>query len=616
MTAKPLGTLLLRLAIRFEPDIVTSRQRTRRISQELGFDSQDQIRLATAVSELARNVFQYVGSGTIDFYYTNDSQQFFYVMVSDAGPGIKNAETILSGGYVSKTGLGLGLLGAKKLMDSFDLQTGANSGTTITIGKKVRKPAHFYSPDELDHFIKSLSSIEASNPFELLQNKNRDLSDALDNVRIAKTALTELNEELAATNRDVIALYAELDGQNISLNTTNEALLMAKREAEKANEAKSQFLSNMSHEIRTPLGIIQGFSELAMQDDLPKEQRIEFLKTVHRNAQSLTKLIGEILDLAKVEAGFIQVENTYFSLRDLIDEVIASFELKVKEKNLYLTYFFDDDCPLYISSDALRLQQILINVIGNALKFTSEGGVSISMRPSFSSLNGAPLMVNFLVKDTGIGLSSEQQSRLFQAFMQADNSTTRKYGGTGLGLSLSKKLAAALGGDLTIVESELGKGSTFNLSINADGLQVAPQIEQSETDIDSEAYVLNSTQLKDLNILLVEDSEDNQLLISTYLTQVGAHIDIAYDGIEGVRLARKNSYDVILMDVQMPNLDGFAATALLRAEGMLTPIIALTSLALKEDRERALAGGFTHYLTKPLDSRTLVETLKNLSLSR
>ena len=363
----------------------------------------------------------------------------------------------------------------------------------------------------------------------------------------------------------------------------------------------------MSHEIRTPLGIIQGFAELAMNEELPAAERRGFLQTIRRNSVNLTKLIGGILDLSKVESGVIELENTHFSLRELVSEVITSFELQARKKGLALIFSFEDNCPAFITSDLMRLRQILINVIGNSLKFTSQGEISLKLYSLPGELNQPSSFVQFLIKDTGIGITSENQSRLFQPFMQADSSTTRKFGGTGLGLSLSKKLAQALGGDLKLIESTPGQGSTFEVKIKTQNNLVNNDSSAAQILPDDESEPVHT--LNGMNVLLVEDSEDNQLLFSTYLIQAGAEVDIGADGHIGLSLARQKNYDVILMDVQMPNLDGFAATAILRAEGFSLPIIALTSHALKEDRDRALACGFSHYLTKPLDSNLLVETL-------
>ncbi|MBC7464877.1 MAG: response regulator [Bdellovibrio sp.] len=605
-----LGISLFRMEICFEPDVVASRLKTRFIASELGFDGQDQIRLATAVSELVRNVFQYVGTGYIEFFFSTNIPSFFYITVNDQGPGIKNLDHVLAGSYASPSGMGVGLTGTKKLMDYFDVQTDSTCGTQVTIGKKLKK--NTVTVRSVQNLILNLASFPAANPFEELQFQNRDLLNALEEVRAGKDDLANLNRELAETNRGVVALYAELDERAISLERANIALKVATELSELSNQEKTRFLANMSHEIRTPLGVIQGFADLALDPHLDPRKREDFLNTIRRNATNLTKLIGEILDLSKVEAGLIEIENRQFSLRDLVSDVMNSFEPAAKSKRITLSFFFERGCPHLIISDSLRLRQILINILSNALKFTLHGGISLIVKLQSVSADLENSVVRFEVKDTGIGLSPEQKTRLFQPFMQADSSTTRKFGGTGLGLSLSKKLAHAMGGDLVLIESTVDEGSTFALFINGGpalsthhggGLTMS-----SSTDV---APVF-SEQLRGLRVLLVEDSTDNQFLFSMYLTRVGAAVDVANDGVEGVQRATQNSYDVILMDVQMPNLDGFGATAQLRSQGCTLPIVALTAHAMKEDRERALRSGFTHYLTKPLDSVLLVHTLASM----
>lgn len=388
----------------------------------------------------------------------------------------------------------------------------------------------------------------------------------------------------------------------------------AMEEAEFANQAKTRFLSNMSHEIRTPLGIIQGFADLALDPTVKASERQEYLLTIKRNAHSLTKLLGEILDLAKIEAGRIEIEQTRFSLPDLVSEVLAAFNLQATEKGIALKFEIEGPFPEFVQSDSTRIRQILINMISNALKFTSKGGVSVTAKIQPQRSENTPVIVEFYVRDTGIGLNEDQRGRLFQAFSQADSSTTRKFGGTGLGLNLSKKLAQSLGGDLVLQESALHKGSTFKFHFNAGVLKTQDFADRFKVRPSQENYGPSkfSNELKGLKVLLVEDSVDNQMLFSTYLNQTGASVDLANDGLEGVNLARKNLYDVILMDVQMPNLDGYEATSILRSEGLKTPIVALTAHAMKEQRDHALSSGFSAYLIKPLNPLLLVETLSEL----
>ena len=395
---------------------------------------------------------------------------------------------------------------------------------------------------------------------------------------------------------------------------SEEAQRQAYEEAELANEAKSRFLANMSHEIRTPLGIIQGFADLAYDSEISAAERNNYLLTIKRNAHSLTTLLGEILDLSKIEAGKIELEMTSFSLTTLLSDLVTALQLQAKEKGVALTLEIEGSFPNLVETDSLRVRQVVLNLIGNALKFTERGGIAVVARVARQEV-GLPVLIEIEIRDSGIGLSPEQSSRLFAPFMQADNSTTRKYGGTGLGLNLSKRLAHALNGDLILASSALGEGSVFKLTfeagiIAAEGFSSAykPRAERAE-----KAFRAEQGELEGLKVLVVEDSPDNQILISRYLRRTGAEIAQAYDGREGVEKAREGHFDVVLMDIQMPIMDGYEAVRLLRGENFETPIIALTAHAFKEERDRALSHGFSDYLVKPINPSVLVQTLKDVS---
>ncbi|UYL07425.1 response regulator [Bdellovibrio sp. SKB1291214] len=381
--------------------------------------------------------------------------------------------------------------------------------------------------------------------------------------------------------------------------------------AKLANQAKSRFLSNMSHEIRTPLGVIQGFADLALEPGISEEERQSYLHTIKKNAISLTSLIGEILDLAKVEAGKMEIETIRFSLTQTLNEVVESFNLRANEKGLTLKLHTAEHTPEFINSDPTKFRQILVNLVGNALKFTEKGLVEINVGLTKNRNYLGHHVLEVKVKDSGIGLSKEQQGKLFEAFVQADSSTTRKFGGTGLGLNLSKKLAQSLGGDLYLYESSEGLGSTFGMVIDI-GLIKPEDYLRPKTS--SEGVKIENSMFSGMRVLLVEDIEDNQLLFSNYLRNLKASVDVAGDGMIALSCAEKNQYDVILMDIQMPNLDGYQTLKALRERGDNTPAIALTANALKEEREIALNLGFVNYLTKPLSAKTLVAALKEIQL--
>lgn len=381
---------------------------------------------------------------------------------------------------------------------------------------------------------------------------------------------------------------------------------IAKELAERANATKSAFLANMSHEIRTPLCAILGFSELLKETNLSDADREQHINTINRNGQALTRIIDDILDLAKVESGRLDVEEIDFSLFNLMTEVVDLFKEKANQKGIYLLLNIDGGVPDYISTDPTRLRQILINIIGNAVKFTATGGVGIQVKLN-QSIEGA-LRFAVYVKDTGPGLTDEQKKRLFKPFSQGDNTMTRQHGGTGLGLVLSQRLSQALGGGIAIEECTPGNGCTFVVTFVA---TVSKESNQNITEIKKiTSYPNKKLPLLDLRVLLVDDSIDNQFLVKRLLTKNGAYVDLAGDGVQAVEKALANSYDVVLMDIQMPNMDGYQAIEILDQKKYNRPVIALTAHAMLEDQTRTKAAGFAGHLTKPIDVNELIHEIK------
>ncbi|MGE3974380.1 MAG: response regulator [Bdellovibrionales bacterium] len=390
-------------------------------------------------------------------------------------------------------------------------------------------------------------------------------------------------------------------------------LIRAKDEASAANQAKTNFLANVSHEIRTPLGAVIGFAELMSNPQQSHEERLNCIATIRRNGDLLSRLIGDILDLSKIEAGHLEMEKTYFVLPELLAAVTDSLSYLASEKGIGLKLHLDTAIPKIIYSDPTRVRQILLNIIGNAVKFTSKGEVIVSVKMVAKDIEHKLLSVD--VTDQGHGITEEQAQKLFQPFIQADSSTTRKYGGTGLGLSLSRKLAKALGGDVILTESVVNKGSTFTITFDVGSLKnvmyvqkIAPINEVTQRQRQS---VLPN--LKGTRVLLVEDSIDNQELIAHILKLAEVDVDLANNGEEGVNKALKGDYDVILMDIQMPVLDGYKATQKLRSQSYQKPILALTAHALREERDRCLAVGFNDHLTKPINRKELFERIAQYS---
>jgi len=397
--------------------------------------------------------------------------------------------------------------------------------------------------------------------------------------------------------------FSELDLERIQAQ--NAEIEATKSEAERANLAKTSFLANISHEIRTPLGAIMGFVSLLRDEGRSQEDANTYLGVIDRNSHHVLRIIDDILDLTKVEVGKMVIEKTEFSLVEFLAEFASLFGFKARENGLTFEFSADTPLPENILSDPTRLRQILSNIVGNAIKFTEKGRVELLV-----SYNDGHL--EFRVTDTGRGISEEQRRTLFQAFSQADSSTTRRFGGTGLGLVLTKKLAQALGGDFDLVESKPGSGSVFEASIPTEmpvkamlvpikKFRIAPAVDDRE-----------HTSLKDFDVLVVEDSPDNQMLLRMILQKVGAKVTVANDGLEGIEQALAKRYDVILMDIQMPNRDGHETTRELRSKGYSGPIVALTAHAMKEEHERAMQSGFSHFMTKPIDRKSLLDLLEVL----
>ena len=414
----------------------------------------------------------------------------------------------------------------------------------------------------------------------------------------------------------------QLNAYAAAMAASNHALEQSNRRAEAANRTKSEFLANMSHEIRTPMTAILGYADiLAESVDRPEQQ--EAVQTIKRNSNHLLGLVNDILDLSKIEAGKVQVERLPVSPLAILGDVVSLMRVRAEAKKLPLKLEYFGPIPQTIQTDPTRLRQILVNLVGNAIKFTETGEVKIAVR--LVDRDTAEPKLQCEVIDTGVGMSPQNLEHLFQPFQQADASTTRKFGGTGLGLAISKRLAKLLGGDVT-ASSTPGKGSIFTLTIAIGPLEGIAMIDQpaeaiAQTAAKSKPAAAPQARLNG-RILLAEDGPDNQRMISFILRKVGAEVQICDNGQKAMEKAlatlpdwgrryddSQEPFDVILMDMQMPVMDGYEATRQLRQQGYTGPILALTAHAMKDDMQKCLDAGCDAYLTKPIEREQFLGTI-------
>jgi len=573
---------LLTMEVRYEHDVVLARQRARTIAAALKFDVQAQTRIATAVSEIVRNAFQYAGGGSIDFEIDNGTEKMLLITVRDHGKGIPNLDEILGGKYVSKTGMGVGMIGAKRLLDRFEVQTQPGKGTIVTLGKIVPFKFTRLSDSELHSLLATIERKPSENPYEELQQQNKELMRTLEELRARQAELAQLNRELDETNRGVVALYAELNDKADFL--------------QRASELKSHFLSNMSHEFRTPLNSILALSQILMDrmdGELTSEQEKQ-VTFIRRSAQDLTDLVNDLLDLAKVEAGRVTIRPTTFSVESLFSALRGMLR-PLLAQNSSVTLVFDDpvDMPELFTDEA-KVSQVLRNFISNALKFTERGEVRVSVR------NGHDDTVVFSVADTGIGIAPDDQPRIFKEWEQVEGKMQKTAKGTGLGLPLSKKLAQLLGGDVYL-KSQLGMGSTFFVvvPIRYAGATEAIYVPDVKRELDASK----------LPVLVVEDNREALFIYEKYLKGTEFQVVPAQDLKEARRALDEFKPIAIVLDVLLQGEHSWNLLQELK-QNPATKDIPVFVVTVVENQSKAMALGATAFHAKPIDRAWLLNQLQ------
>jgi signal transduction histidine kinase/AmiR/NasT family two-component response regulator len=418
---------------------------------------------------------------------------------------------------------------------------------------------------------------------------------------------SDITAELVAeqfSNLDVV--LKELSQSVETEKTLRQEMNIARKAAEAANEAKSDFLANMSHEIRTPMNGIIGMTDLVLGTDLKSDQKL-YLQMVKNSAARLLKVINDILDFSKMEAGKLRLDPIDFDLHETLENIIQMLTLRANKKNIRLSCEIDPTLPRNVHGDSNRLTQVIINLTNNAIKFTEQGSVCVRA-VSVPRINDSDLHIKFSIIDTGIGIPPEKQQTVFEAFCQADSSTTRKHGGTGLGLAISSQLVALMGSKIH-VDSIPGKGSTFWFIC-----RLRKGLDHTQNHVSQAAHLpqINYEAFRNVKVLLVEDEAINQMLMTALLTQSGFEVTAVENGEKAVEAVRKNDFQLILMDLQMPHMDGFEATRRIKAitdRPNLPPIIALTAHAMGKDREKCLQAGMDDYLSKPISQEELYRVL-------
>lgn len=561
-----------------EEDVVLARQRARQIAAHLGFDLQDQTRIATAVSEIVRNAYEYARGGRVDFAIGGGQ---FVITVDDKGPGIRDVNDILDGRYHSPTGMGLGIIGAKRLMEEFDIKSVAGKGTIVILAKRLPAKAKVDSA-----LLSKLSAGLTETSFgpivvRELQEQNHELLRTLETLRERQAELAQLNSELEDTNRGVVALYAELDDRAEYLR--------------KASDIKTRFFSNISHELRTPLNSIVSLASILLDridGDLSSEQEKQ-VTYIKRSAEELIDMVSDLLDLAKFEAGKITVKPEPFEVSAIFSAMRGAIKPMLHGKPVELIFDEQPDLPT-MNTDDKKVTQILRNFLSNAIKFTDTGEVVV-----FARTDGPNVV--FAVRDTGVGISLDDQEKIFEEWSQVDNPAQRRVKGSGLGLPLSRKLAELLGGRIWL-ESAPGKGSTFYLAIPA----------QYGGPAEATFVTFKSVEKPSVPILIVEDNFETLYSYEKFLQGSEFNVVPAKTIEESRRKLRDLHPAAIILDVLVGEETSWQFLQDIRdnPETRAVPVIVATVV---DNRTKAYSLGADEFAIKPVERMWLIEKLRRLT---
>ncbi|HEX3660096.1 MAG TPA: ATP-binding protein [Acidobacteriaceae bacterium] len=570
------------LLLRTERDVVQARQRAREVAAELGLDNQDQIRMATATSEIARNAFRYARNGRVQFAVGLDEPQYLEVTVSDAGSGIPNLDEILEGRYKSTTGMGMGILGTRRLMDDFAIDA-TPTGTTVRMVKHIPRHHAIFTQRTALELNQKLLERTPDSPYDEIEKQNLELLKTLQELRSRQEELELLNRELEDTNRGVVALYAELDERADYLR--------------RASELKTKFLSNVSHEFRTPLNSIISLSRLLldrMDGDLTAEQ-IRQVGFIESSARDLQELVNDLLDLAKVEAGKIRIRPKQFEVHELFSALKGMLKPLLADNTSVDLIFEDAEALPKLYTDEGKVSQILRNLISNALKFTPSGHVRVTAELTRDD------RIVFSVQDTGIGIPTEHHETIFREFSQVENPLQERHRGTGLGLPLCRNLALLLGGRIWL-ESQPGKGSTFCVAIPS--VYVGEAVEAQEAD------TLPAPDFDRAPILFLEDNPETARICETYLRNTEFQPILASSVAQAELWTARHTPVAVVSDVY---LGDDTAWGFLRRLRERLPSLAVIATSIYEESSRAAERGADLFLPKPLERETLLSELRRLT---